>query len=144
MTATAVAPVSAEPAQILVAVNTSARCCRPITFARRFAVNFLSEANADLADLFSRSGLDQEVRFTSGDWRTNITGAPILADCVASFDCGLVDAHRHGTHSIFVGQVLSIDSKREPPLIYRNGAYVLNDTRRIGRPKRRSALSRRT
>jgi len=127
MTATAVVPVSAEPAQILVAINSSARCCGSIAHAKSFAINFLTQADADLAKLFSKSGLDHAIRFSSGDWKTHVTGSPILTSSVASFDCTLADTHNHGTHSLFVGRVLSVNSKDQLPLIYRNGAYVLRE-----------------
>jgi flavin reductase (DIM6/NTAB) family NADH-FMN oxidoreductase RutF len=126
MTATAVAPVSARPAQILVAINNAARCGQSIAQSKIFAVNFLSQQDAEVAQLFSRSGLAQEEKFALGEWSTGLTGAPVLTNSLAAFDCSLVESHQYGTHSIFIGSVLSVTSRQAPPLLYRDGAYSRN------------------
>lgn len=133
MTATAVAPVSAEPPQILVAINKSARCGAAIVRSHVFAVNFLPADNSDLARLFSQQGLDPQSRFLPGEWVESITGSPLLRRALVSFDCEVVGCHQHGTHHVFIGRVASVARRDAAPLIYRDGSYACEQPPRQGK-----------
>lgn len=96
-------------------------------FARNgvFALNTLSSAQLPIADAFSGlTGMTQDERFELGRWESAATGAPVLADAVASFDCRLIEARDIATHRILIGQVtgLRIGASLEP-LIYHHRAY---------------------
>jgi flavin reductase len=123
MTATAVAPVSADPPQILVAINKSTRCGSAIARSGVFSINFLAADDRELARLFSQPGADPQSRFLAGEWTQAVTGSPMLVGALASFDCDLVDRHSHGTHYVLIGRVAAIARHEAPPLLYLSGAY---------------------
>ena len=39
------------------------------------------------------------------------TGAPVLSGAIAHFDCEMEGEHHAGSHSIFIGRVVSCDSR---------------------------------
>ena len=85
--ATSVSSLAAEPPSLLVCVNRSASSHDAILQAGYFAVNVLREQHDDLCAQFS-SPTRRAERFQSGEWQT-LTGAPVLADALVSFDCQL-------------------------------------------------------
>src|SRR4051794_9837985 len=98
-TATAVTPVTDSPASLLVCVNTAARSAQSLMANGIFCVNALGAADTAIADAFAgRSGLEGSDRFSIGAWQTLVTGAPVLATSLVSFDCRLSDARLVSTH----------------------------------------------
>jgi len=129
MTATAVCSLSAEPPQLLVCVNRNAATHDLISTTRRFCVNVLSDQHIDIASAFA-GGVDWNQRFEHGAWSTLTTGAPVLTDALAAFDCELQETFASDTHSIFIGRVVGIrHEERETPLMYFRSRYA-----RITRP----------
>lgn len=45
------------------------------------------------------------------------TGCPILADCIAGFECQVVNAMDTGASTFFLGELLNVHSGREGPLM---------------------------
>lgn len=90
-----------------------------------FCINTLAGEHRNLSDLFGgRGGLSQEERFAKTQWRTLKTGAPVLEDALASFDCRVVGWHEHDTHYVIFGQVLDIRrNMAKDALIYLNRSY---------------------
>jgi flavin reductase (DIM6/NTAB) family NADH-FMN oxidoreductase RutF len=125
LTATAVCSVSAEPPQLLACVNREAEAHSLLLASGRLAVNLLSAGQRGLADRFSgRTGVNGEARFGAGRWTTMVTGAPILEDAPASFDCEIVTAHEAGTHTIFIARVLAVAVRPGlSPVVYLDGLY---------------------
>jgi flavin reductase (DIM6/NTAB) family NADH-FMN oxidoreductase RutF len=53
------------------------------------------------------------------------SGVPILSDCLANFECTLLDVHNGGDHRIFVGQVGRMHhSEAGKPLLHWRGNYA--------------------
>ncbi|MCG1055535.1 flavin reductase [Mycetohabitans sp. B5] len=52
-------------------------------------------------------------------------GAPVLDDALATFDCRIANATRHGTHSAIVGEVVDLRLGPAPidALVYFNRHY---------------------
>ena len=123
LTATAVCSLTAEPAMLLACVNREAGAHDPALQSRVFCVNVLSVEHLDLAMLFA----DRKrvaVRFDSGNWGTLRTGAPVLMDSLASFDCLLGQTFRAETHTVLIGRVQAVrTSPAKPPLLYANGKF---------------------
>ncbi|MGE0155051.1 MAG: flavin reductase family protein [Reyranellaceae bacterium] len=126
LTATAVCSVSAAPPQLLVCVNKTASAHDPIGKSAIFAVNVLSTRHIALAMRFSgQDGVEGDARFSDkGAWRTLKTGAPVLADALASFDCELVKKVDVGTHTIYIGHIVDVAVCDGSPLIYSDGLFV--------------------
>ena len=46
------------------------------------------------------------------------TGAPLLKQRLAGFDCKIMKRHETGDHVIMVGEILRFDSVDQSPLVY--------------------------
>ena len=127
LTATSVCSLTAEPPRLLACINREVDAHKLIARSRIFAVNLLTPAHRDLADLFGgRTETTGPARFAAGRWTTGRTGTPLLADAAAAFECRLVEAIDAGTHSIFIGEVEAITLLGDdaPPLAYHDRAYA--------------------
>lgn len=125
LTATAVCSLSAEPPRLIACVNRHADAHDLILESGIFAVNLLTVAHQALADHFGgRTDTFGPDRFVQAAWTVGRTGAPLLADAAASFDCRLVEAVPAGTHSILIGEVEAVGFGSEAPrLVYENHGY---------------------
>ena len=85
-----------------------------------FAINVLSEAQVDLSRRFASAAED---RFAEGQWAAGTGGAPVLAGCVAVFECERVAQHDAGDHVLFIGRVLALSEAPLPPLLFQAGHY---------------------
>ncbi|MDE2481609.1 MAG: flavin reductase family protein [bacterium] len=121
ITLTAFASVSADPPMVLVCVNRDARSYLYIASSRVFCVNLLSARQQELAERFS--GKIREHQFDDIAYETDATGAPVLPGTIAHFDCEVVEEHHAGTHSIFIGRVVSCEAREGTPLGYFNGGF---------------------
>ncbi len=122
--ATAVSSVSTSPPTLLVCINKGASAHDVIDRSGSFGVNLLSAGDLALVDVFSKSARRAE-RFMSGDWRALITGAPILASALASFDCQVVQRLAYESHTIFLGEAMQINFTDQDidPLLYMNSTF---------------------
>jgi flavin reductase (DIM6/NTAB) family NADH-FMN oxidoreductase RutF len=72
-----------------------------------FTVNVLKQGQQDLARRFgTRSGRDED-KLAGIRWRPGRTGAPILEDALAYFDCELSGEMGAGDHELTLGRVTS-------------------------------------
>ncbi|SCZ11443.1 flavin reductase family protein [Microvirga guangxiensis] len=124
-TATAVTPVTDDPASLLVCVNTGARSAQALLSNGVFCVNALAADDRALADVFAgRAKLQGAERFTSGEWDSLVTGAPVLRTSLVSFDCRLTDARVVATHHVLIGEIVNIRlGEIRPALVYQGRLY---------------------
>lgn len=122
-TATAVAPVSAEPPQVLVCVNAHSRSSRSIWKAGGFGVSYLTAGHAAIAEAFAAPAADPEDRFRYGTWNQTPSGTPLLADAVAAFECTVVTKVRSETHVIFIGEVTHVRWREDKSLVYKRRSF---------------------
>lgn len=123
MTATAVSALSMEPPSMLVCVNRTATFHAALSQADAFAINVLSRGHVDISRLCS-GGAKGEGRFGAGIWDTHAV-APVLADAQAAIICRKDVELEYGTHTVFMGPILSISTNGEvDPLIYVDGQYT--------------------
>jgi 4-hydroxyphenylacetate 3-hydroxylase, reductase component len=86
-----------------------------------FTVNVLGDGAKDMSQRLSRKG---HHGLHSGEWRAGATGAPILNDAIAHFDCALSARHDGGDHVILVGEVKAHAHRDGAhPLLYYRGRY---------------------
>jgi 3-hydroxy-9,10-secoandrosta-1,3,5(10)-triene-9,17-dione monooxygenase reductase component len=122
MTVQSVASLSLEPPLVLFCPAKSSTTWPSIRQAGAFCVNILARDQQDLCTVFARSGGD---KFHGVQWRSGITGAPILADTLAHAECQLVDVHEGGDHDIAIGQVVALDVQRHAqPLLFFRGQFM--------------------
>ena len=125
VTATACCSVSDAPPTILACVNHHNERNHIFTTSGNFAVNTLSARHRPLADAFSGLGrLATAERFALAEWKTGQSGAPVLTDALASFDCRLIEAKRVASHWILIGEVLDVKSGPfDEALVYYERGY---------------------
>ncbi|WP_424578456.1 flavin reductase [Bradyrhizobium sp. USDA 326] len=86
-------------------------------------VNVLSARHEQLSRLFGGK-VPAEERFAAADWSTLATGAPVLVDCAAAFDCRIADIVNVGTHDVLFCRVVALQrSGSTDNLIYFGRAY---------------------
>ena len=120
-TANAFASVSTQPPAVLICVNRGSRTHPLISQAGKFCVNLLRLEQDDLAARFATPGGDDP--FTDLAYSVAATGAPVLDEALAFFDCDLTEEHSAGTHTIFLGGVVACGARDGAPLGYFNGDY---------------------
>jgi flavin reductase len=121
LTLTSFASVSIEPPALLVCVNREARSYLYISESKVFCVNLLAGEQRHLAEHFSGKVRDRQ--FDAIEYETDVTGAPVLRASIAHFDCRVLEEHHVGSHSIFIGAVVSCHARAGSPLGYFDGAY---------------------
>ena len=125
-TATSLASLSLAPPTLLVCLARSSTTLARLRDARAFSISLLAARHQALARRFSgHSGVQGPRRFDSAQWTTLSTGAPILADATAAFDCLVEEVIERHSHAIVLGAVVSLkEGAAEPVLIRRHGEYA--------------------
>jgi flavin reductase len=120
MTATAVCSVSADPPSALIIVNRSNRSHPVISRSKAFAVNVLCAGQKDLANHFASRPSEP---FAGIPHRSGKTGCPIIEGADAFIECLVFQEMDVGTHTIFLGRIVSTGTANSEPLLYHEGRY---------------------
>ncbi|MFG1431189.1 flavin reductase family protein [Xanthobacter sp. V2C-8] len=125
LTATSVSSLSIDPPTLLICVNRASSSLDALRAHRSFAINVLRAEHQPLADQFAgKGGLKGPERYRGAEWTRLGTGAPVLADALAAFDCELEEAIERHSHFIIIGRVVaSRITETAEPLLYWAGAY---------------------
>ncbi len=124
MSATAVSELSLDPPTMLICINQSASLHGPLAAGADFAINMLHAGQEHIARNCA-GALRGEARFDEGDWQTSDFGPPVLNDAQAYFVCRQEQRIDHGTHSVFIGQVVAASAAEMiDPLVYVDGRYL--------------------
>ena len=124
MTVSSFTSVSLEPPLVLVSLEIGKRTHRLVKQSGVYAVSILGQSHQRISDLFAGRETDSEDRFADLETYTLRSGAPLLLDSLAGFDCEVVAAHDAGTHTLFIGKVTAVQlGPGGPPLLYYNRAY---------------------
>jgi len=115
--------VSLNPPLILVCIEKKARNHQLIEKHRAFAINVLKTGQERLSELAAGHAGEHGNLLEDVPYRTAGTGAPILEDSLAWFDCSLQAVHDGGDHTIFVGRVEAAGHSEGRPLLYYEGDY---------------------
>lgn len=125
VTATAACSISDSPATVLACLNADNVKNEVFEKSGRFALNSLAVHHQPLARaLAGFENLPNDQRFALGEWMELSTGAPVLSDAVAAFDCRLIEIRRIATHLVLIGTVVGLHlGPANPPLIYLDRAF---------------------
>jgi flavin reductase (DIM6/NTAB) family NADH-FMN oxidoreductase RutF len=124
MTANSFTSVSLDPLLVLICVDHNARLLSYLKAQRRFAVNILQSMQRPISEYFAKPQQDPAMEERLGvrfEW--SATGIPLLADSLAKIACNVVAEHEAGDHTIFIGEVESLDLTEGEPLLYYRGHY---------------------
>jgi len=125
-TVSAMSSVSADPPTLLVCIHRESAVAGAIRANGVFSVSLLGSAHRQVSEVFAgRVRTEIGSKFACGLWGRLKTGAPVLADAPAAFDCRLADTLEVGSHLVAVGRVVATraDPAAASPLVYSNQAY---------------------
>jgi flavin reductase (DIM6/NTAB) family NADH-FMN oxidoreductase RutF len=114
--------LSLEPPLVMFALDHRNSNLESFRQAGHFAVNVLRQEQRELSIRFSSKLEDKwrGVTFTSWD-----SGAPILAHCLANFECVTDTVQKAGDHLLFIGRVERLEhSAAGLPLLHYRGGYA--------------------
>ncbi|MEE9329401.1 MAG: flavin reductase family protein [Parvularculaceae bacterium] len=113
--------VSLEPPLVLWCIEKRSGVFDAYMDADNYAVTVLRQDQQEVSARFARQDNHD---FEKGEFETWITGAPILKQRMAAFDCKVIDRIEAGDHVILLGHVLKYDHRDGEPLLYVGGSYV--------------------
>ncbi|HTZ65989.1 MAG TPA: flavin reductase family protein [Roseiarcus sp.] len=125
-TVTSFASLSLAPPTLIICLARSSSTLAGLRDKGAFSVNLLAARHEALAHRFSgHSGVHGPRRFDGARWTTLSTGAPVLADAIAAFDCLVEEVIERHSHAIVLGAVVSLkEGVDEPVLARRRGDYA--------------------
>ena len=127
LTATAVCSLAMSPPRILTCINLKGYTFELLSRSRCMSVSLLAEDQQFVADRFAgrMKMQDCDERFVGGDWRTHVTGAPLLANALVALDCTISQMTILDTHAIVIGLVeRATFGEVRPPLLHFDGAFM--------------------
>jgi flavin reductase (DIM6/NTAB) family NADH-FMN oxidoreductase RutF len=99
-------PVSFDPPHLMVALDRLHYSLDFLRSTKNFAVNVLKEGQEKLAGHFARQSMAGEDKLDVVKTREGETGAAILPEAIAYFDCEVVSMHEFGDHVTVIGRVV--------------------------------------
>lgn len=119
ITANSFASVSLDPALVLWSPAKASRRYEAFVGAEHFAIHVLAEDQDRLGGAFVKNGDD----FEGFDVETSAHGVPLLAGCLARFECRRFATHDAGDHAIIIGEVIEAETRPGAPLLFARGQY---------------------
>jgi flavin reductase (DIM6/NTAB) family NADH-FMN oxidoreductase RutF len=112
--------VSLDPPLVVWSLNRRATSLAAFEEAEHYAINVLAHDQTELARRFSRPHAD---RFQGVDYQLGRAGAPLIAGCVAWFECRHHARHRAGDHILFIGAVETCGRSKGVGLVFHHGRF---------------------
>ena len=124
-TASAVCSVTDAPPTLLVCMNRGSTSIEAFKTNAVLCVNTLAASQEALSPLFAGfADMPMSDRFDAAAWTTLVTGSPVLAGSVVSFDCRMAQVTEIGTHSVVFCEVQAIQAgPAHEGLIYFGRSY---------------------
>ena len=121
LTASSFNSVSLDPPLVLWSLGKAAGSMAVFANGRHYAIHVLAADQKDLAERFAARGVD---RWAGVEYTLGVGGAPLLAGCVATFECFNRSQYTEGDHVIFVGEVERCTREASgSPLLYHGGRF---------------------
>src|SRR3989449_4618816 len=115
--------LSLEPQLVGISIGKDSSSHEPIRRAGGWAVSLLSGVQAEVARHFARSGIPPVALWIGIDVRDGSRG-PLVEGALGWLECRTVSEHEAGDHTVFVGEVESIETGASGEgLVYRGGEY---------------------
>ncbi|TNC73326.1 flavin reductase family protein [Rubellimicrobium roseum] len=115
---------SADPPLLLAAISARASTLAAIEREGCFGWSVLGEAHEAVARrLAGFGGIKGEARFEGADWAALETGAPLLADAPATFDCTLEDLIPREGYTVVLGRVRALRIGHGGALLWHRGGW---------------------
>ncbi len=119
ITANSFSSLSLDPALVMWAPAKNSSRFDTFATAKHFAIHILTEDQADICNGFVKNAH----AFDGVDVTIDDNGVPLIADCLARFECTLYATHDGGDHAIVVGQVTKAEMKSGDPMAFYAGGF---------------------
>jgi flavin reductase (DIM6/NTAB) family NADH-FMN oxidoreductase RutF len=86
-----------------------------------FAINILTEHQRELSNRFA---VLPEGRFVGVEWRSGMTGSPVIAGSLALIECRTKQVLDAGDHRVLIGEALEVEVGEGQPLIFFASDYA--------------------
>jgi flavin reductase (DIM6/NTAB) family NADH-FMN oxidoreductase RutF len=124
LTVGSVVSLSLEPPLVGVTVSRQAAMHELLREAGGFALSLLAGDQEAVAQHFAR-GVPPLAHWHGIATREGAAGAPLLEGALGWLECGLQSEYPAGDHTLFAGEVLSVEAGRAgPALVYVGQRYV--------------------
>jgi flavin reductase (DIM6/NTAB) family NADH-FMN oxidoreductase RutF len=120
MTVASFASLSLRPPLVLICVEKSVKTHEAIIAAGKFGVSVLA---AEQAEISSRFASRRDDKFEGIAVTHRSLGVPLIDGSLTTIECRLQDQLPGGDHSIFVGEVIDIQTREGVPLVYFRSGY---------------------
>jgi flavin reductase len=127
ITANSVTSVSLDPLLLLVCVEHASRLHDVVLSAGRFAVSVLGLDGEPISRKLARRGHDTEGALAGvPHHRGPHTGALVLDEALATFECVTTAVHPGGDHTVLIAEVLAVEMPRPEadPLVWHRARYT--------------------
>jgi flavin reductase len=115
--------LSLVPPLVGISIGKDSSSHEPIRRAGGWAASMLAGGQTSVAQHFARSGVPPVALWVGVDVRDGPRG-PLVAGAIGWIECRTVSEHDVGDHTIFVGEVESIElGAAGDGLVYRGGAF---------------------
>lgn len=115
--------LSLEPPLVGISIGRDSSSLEPIRRAGGWTASLLSGTQAAVAQHFARSGVPPVALWVGVDVSDGSRG-PLIEGALGWLECRTVSEHEAGDHTIFVGEVESIElGAAAEGLVYRGGEY---------------------
>ena len=115
--------LSLTPPLVGISIGKDSSSHEPIRRAGGWAVSLLTGSQADVAQHFARSGIPPVALWVGVDVRDGPRG-PLLDEALGWLECRTVSEHEAGDHTVFVGEVESIElGVNAEGLVYKGGTF---------------------
>ena len=126
LTCNSFSSVSLEPPLVLWSLRKSSKSIETFRQTQKFAINVLSHQQDGLSGRFASSSKSMAEKFAGVAYTRGWQGTPVLADCIANFQCSVFARHDAGDHVVFIGKVEDFaQSSDEDALVFYKGAYMM-------------------
>jgi flavin reductase (DIM6/NTAB) family NADH-FMN oxidoreductase RutF len=120
MTVASFASLSLHPPLVLVCIEKNVKSHDAIAAAGKFGVSILDRAQAEISGRFA-SKIDD--KFAGVDVVRGELGVPLINGAICRLACRVHAQLPGGDHSIFVGEVIDVETQEGVPLIYYRSGY---------------------
>jgi len=122
VTVSAFTSVSLDPPLVLIALANETTMRDMLAESGIFAVSLLSDDQEFLSERFAARAPIVNEEFEGVPYLLSVTGAPILEQSLAWYDCRVEATYPGGDHTLFVGRVeaMGFSENREPLIYYAN------------------------
>lgn len=106
-----VSQASFDPPLVTVAIQKHTDLHETIEKSRVFAVNIVGKDDRDMLKPFAEKCTVEDGKINGYSFQDGETGAPILDDVPAYFECKVVEDVSQGDHSVYVGEVVGGETR---------------------------------